>query len=95
MSQTLSPSRARCYGLARVARVWTVLGGMKPLPHPTPKSTAPVPRRSLHPKACGLPSRLATADRACCRQLGAFWLGVAGKALAGGSPGVREGINQN
>jgi hypothetical protein len=24
MSQTLSPSSARCYGLARVARVWTV-----------------------------------------------------------------------
>ena len=24
MSQTLSPSVARCYGLARVARVWTV-----------------------------------------------------------------------
>ena len=24
MSQTLSPSSARCYGLARVARVWTI-----------------------------------------------------------------------
>ena len=24
MSQTLSPSSARCYGLARVARVWSV-----------------------------------------------------------------------
>ena len=24
MSQTLSPSSARCFGLARVARVWTV-----------------------------------------------------------------------
>ena len=24
MSQTLSPSSARCYGLARVARVWKV-----------------------------------------------------------------------
>ena len=24
MSQTLSPSVARCYGLARVARVWSV-----------------------------------------------------------------------
>ena len=24
MSQTLSPSAARCYGLARVARVWSV-----------------------------------------------------------------------
>ena len=24
MSQTHSPSSARCYGLARVARVWTV-----------------------------------------------------------------------
>ena len=23
MSQTLSPSLARCYGMARVARVWT------------------------------------------------------------------------
>ena len=24
MSQTLSPSVARCYGLARVARVWSI-----------------------------------------------------------------------
>ena len=51
MSQTLSSSLARCYGLARVARVWKISRAsvyrsrketFLSLPAPSPKSITPV-----------------------------------------------------
>jgi len=50
MSQTLSPSVARCYGLARVARVWKVSRASvyRSLKETQPNTIVVVPVRSAH-----------------------------------------------
>ena len=59
MSQTLSPSRARCYGLARVARVWavsraSVYRSLKETP-PNTIARSPWPGRGMFGRGIGRP----------------------------------------
>ena len=54
MSQALSPSVARCYGLARVARVWKISRASVYSFKQTPPNTIP---RSSNPDRDGRPSR--------------------------------------